>query len=755
MFFTRCGGTDFRSRQRFGESDRSRLRKISIELRLSLQIAGRKQRGFVYRQCFTGTAAVSHLVAKVGCDRAEGTRTCQDLVEGGFIHHVKNQHDFLDTKSFFRFYVDEAATPGGNWSGSGSLSRFYEAESEARQRVVGTNSLAYELRRAVPIHDRRAGGGRLFRNCFLGCDAVSWMVRIGVACTREDAVEQGRRLLTVNIIHHCKAQHGFLDTKSFYRFAVDAERGGSQHGLLSKASTTQLLRAPRAGELSDFAASGGDGEGFTSDATIPAGALGSPPMSASQQWRFGAHVKANSTAMDVALGDDIEAAFHSGDRAETERHMARLRERVMLQVASEESDWRVVRSAPLKQRRVNLETNISRSLSGGSSSDDGAVSTAMGATYNPRARGGGAYVRAGATYLPVPMVRLRSVPADCACAHRLLRRDGAVNVLRKGGDKGYIHPCLRASGIVRTSATDFVDTFLDFETRSRWEPHFLVGRVVEDLTEAVADPQQHAPSAVPSTGDAASTGRSGGGAPGGGGGTTSGGEGATGGGEETASLAGGGESGNSSGDGGGTPPTSCTRIIYRRTKAPTERFRPVTLCSDRDVCSLQDYSVAEDGTHLIIEISVKHADVPELEDSVRAEVFIVAYAVRQLPSAQAPTPAASPVSRPGATVVGDAASNGGDGERSHVTLLRQFDQRGLAKTWGWLTGGHGARDKRGARAAEKLEWLRLGAETSAMHLGRTRSLNSAAAAASSVTRSSSTPSLSAASSPKLRLSDFE
>lgn len=70
----------------------------------------------------------------------------------------------------------------------------------------------------VPVRDRT---WRL-RNvplCFVGSQAVDWLIVHKYAKTREDAVSIGARLLSEGEFSHVQQEHPFKDAKIFYRFA--------------------------------------------------------------------------------------------------------------------------------------------------------------------------------------------------------------------------------------------------------------------------------------------------------------------------------------------------------------------------------------------------------------------------------------------------------------------------------------------------------------------------------------------------------
>jgi small-conductance mechanosensitive channel len=72
----------------------------------------------------------------------------------------------------------------------------------------------------VPIRDRRHLLG-LHRRCFVGSEAVTWLVE-NEDLTRDEAVRAGRRLVEAGLVRHVLDEHGFEDAWLFYRFAADA-----------------------------------------------------------------------------------------------------------------------------------------------------------------------------------------------------------------------------------------------------------------------------------------------------------------------------------------------------------------------------------------------------------------------------------------------------------------------------------------------------------------------------------------------------
>jgi potassium-dependent mechanosensitive channel len=73
----------------------------------------------------------------------------------------------------------------------------------------------------VEIRDRRHHF-RIFRKCFLGSEAVEWLIQREEA-TRQEAIAIGEMMVEMGIIHHVLDEHGFKDEPLFYRFWADEE----------------------------------------------------------------------------------------------------------------------------------------------------------------------------------------------------------------------------------------------------------------------------------------------------------------------------------------------------------------------------------------------------------------------------------------------------------------------------------------------------------------------------------------------------
>ncbi len=87
------------------------------------------------------------------------------------------------------------------------------SESELRELSRGMHGV-------VERRDRRYRL-RLYRNCFVGSEAVTWLAQTQKT-TREQAVTIGQQLVENCIIHPIADEHPFMDDYFFYRFYEDS-----------------------------------------------------------------------------------------------------------------------------------------------------------------------------------------------------------------------------------------------------------------------------------------------------------------------------------------------------------------------------------------------------------------------------------------------------------------------------------------------------------------------------------------------------
>ena len=84
--------------------------------------------------------------------------------------------------------------------------------------------MAEAFRQGVSIEDRKYHF-KTYKQCFVGKEAVDYLVQSGAAANRQDAVELGRALQATYLFEHVTRDHLFADDYLFFRFLDPGERG--------------------------------------------------------------------------------------------------------------------------------------------------------------------------------------------------------------------------------------------------------------------------------------------------------------------------------------------------------------------------------------------------------------------------------------------------------------------------------------------------------------------------------------------------
>lgn len=92
------------------------------------------------------------------------------------------------------------------------------------------DELVETFRSIVEIRDRKHGfPSKLYKDCFVGNEAVRALIDQGMATDVEDAVRIGNIMLENGIFHHVQRAHAFKDAYLFYRFS-----SAEDHGVLAE-----------------------------------------------------------------------------------------------------------------------------------------------------------------------------------------------------------------------------------------------------------------------------------------------------------------------------------------------------------------------------------------------------------------------------------------------------------------------------------------------------------------------------------------
>lgn len=156
-----------------------------------------------YEECFVGAAATDWIAAETGLARAQAVQIGQALVDLGHIYHVVRERPFVDGHYFYRHAADSP-----------------------RLAAVDLGALLQRMRSAngIAIRDRTYHA-ITFPSCFVGAEAVAWLMR-EPGLSHNEAMTLGQRLIDLFIIHHVSDEHPFRDGYFFYRFYEDERTGG-------------------------------------------------------------------------------------------------------------------------------------------------------------------------------------------------------------------------------------------------------------------------------------------------------------------------------------------------------------------------------------------------------------------------------------------------------------------------------------------------------------------------------------------------
>ena len=158
---------------------------------------------------------------------------------------------------------------------------------------------------------------RVHHSCFIGSDAVDFIVQQGWTDTRKDAVLLGQKMYEDNLLRHVTDTYRFRDAYFYYRFAEDEDAVGSTGGRARLAATCA-----------------GNGQGTH----IGEGGC---------KFSFSPHTAHNSYVLDIALAQEIERAISEPNRESRYQAINKLRTRVKEEASMEAPDWQLTESTEL------------------------------------------------------------------------------------------------------------------------------------------------------------------------------------------------------------------------------------------------------------------------------------------------------------------------------------------------------------------------------------------------------------------------
>lgn len=180
------------------------LERLATEFRKNVTTTTNTYHLKRYKQTFIGSDAVDYLVNSSNAKtRKDAVLLGRELEEKlSLFRHVKGDHPFKDDHLFYRYNDKEFAT---------SLSSL----STSSEKL---DEIAEALKQNLDVKTRRYYH-KVYKDCFLGSDAVSYLVEAGYAPDRSSAVELGRDLANFcHLFEHVERDHELKDEELFYRF---------------------------------------------------------------------------------------------------------------------------------------------------------------------------------------------------------------------------------------------------------------------------------------------------------------------------------------------------------------------------------------------------------------------------------------------------------------------------------------------------------------------------------------------------------
>ncbi len=173
------------------------------------------------------------------------------------------------------------------------------------------------MRRHIEIRNR-SWLKRIHRDCFIGSEAVDFLVTQGFADSRKSAVEMGLKMAARKLIRNITDSRKFSDSLHYYRFQED----DNPASILARSNA-------------------GNGTGLS---------LGHGGC----KWSFAPHTAHNSFALDIGLAEEIERAV-AGASVEARAHaINKLRSRIREQAENDAPNWDLIQTTNVNGAVINI-----------------------------------------------------------------------------------------------------------------------------------------------------------------------------------------------------------------------------------------------------------------------------------------------------------------------------------------------------------------------------------------------------------------
>lgn len=229
----------------FQSSNGLSLRRLERKFRRIVDVRERKYKRIKYGDSFVGSEAVDAMVYNgLASSRTEAVALGRKLAtERRLFQHVTNEHDFHDKSYLYRFLDPD----------NESLSSLCEEEDDDDYSSTGecsfsddkTNIKDQALRFLEVVNvSNRNYQGKQYQNVFVGSEAIDAMVYHGIAATRWESVQLGRKFARdLSLFQHVHGEFELRDEFLLYKFRDDVQESMScaeigPEGLISTSLVT-------------------------------------------------------------------------------------------------------------------------------------------------------------------------------------------------------------------------------------------------------------------------------------------------------------------------------------------------------------------------------------------------------------------------------------------------------------------------------------------------------------------------------------
>merc|ERR1719361_2513736 len=186
-----------------------------------LEVKDRTYKFQTFPHCFVGEECVTFMVSNnIAFTRCQATERAQKLVNARLVVHVDDDHVGFEDGSYLYCFVNPQKKLKNVKSRYGDVIRDREGGIQDRERykLQQMRKVKEQCQKGFEVKDRKLLF-KTYRMCFVGEEAVSWMVEQKVATSRNEAVEIGQMFLDNKMIRHSNSDSvHFKDSDIFYEF---------------------------------------------------------------------------------------------------------------------------------------------------------------------------------------------------------------------------------------------------------------------------------------------------------------------------------------------------------------------------------------------------------------------------------------------------------------------------------------------------------------------------------------------------------